>query len=350
MGAYRPGDHPLPVHAPPQHPAKSLEPPLEILEGLGFGRRKCLRGTGILLSQLENAQSRLTFLQELAFYRNALELTGDPLIGLKLGEPFIPQRYGLFGYALLSASTLRRAMKFAVNFGQLTFSFFSFDCGDSGGHGWFAMKDPPPVEPQLHDVYLDRDMSAAVVAFGTIMGKPIPLTGLELAHDGHGRPQDYRDYFGCDIRFSTYPSRLLFRSELLDTALPQSDPDTSKYFRQQCRMLITKLKSQSHFADDVRMLLLARPGQFPNIEHVAENLHVSVRTLRRRLSEEGSSFRELLEEVRFQLAKEYLQDTKLPLSEIADLLGYTEPGNFSHAFRRWSGRSPRAHRNHHSLA
>ena len=147
------------------HPARSLLPPLDVLEDLGFGRRQCLKGTGIMLSQLENPDSRLTFQQELAFYRNALDLTGDPLVGLKLGEPFIPQRYGLFGYALLSASTLRRALKVAVNFGQLTFSFFTFEFGESGDLGWFSMKDPPPVESTLRDVYLDRDLSAAVVAF-----------------------------------------------------------------------------------------------------------------------------------------------------------------------------------------
>lgn len=302
-----------------------------------------------MLSQLENPQSRITFQQELAFYRNALELTGDPLIGLKLGEPFIPQRYGLFGYALLSASTLRRALKFAVNFGQLTFSFFTFDSGESTDEAWFGMKDPPPVETLLHDVYLDRDMSAAVVALSAIMGRSLPLIGVDLAHDGHGRQQDYRDYFACDVRFSRYPSRLWYESSLLDARLPQSDPDSSQYFRQQCRMLIAKLKSQSYFADDVRMLLLARPGRFPSIELVAEKLHVSVRSLRRRLTEESSSFRQLLEEVRFELAKEYLLDTNLPLAEIADLLGYTEAGNFSHAFRRWSGQSPRSFRSTVSL-
>ena len=109
-------------------------------------------------------------------------------------------------------------------------------------------------------------------------------------------------------------------------------------------MLIAKLKHQSYFADDVRMLLLAKPGRFPAIDEVAGQLNVSVRTLRRRLNEENCSYRDLLEEVRYQLAKEYLLDTQLPLAEIAELLGYTDPGNFSHAFRRWSGHSPRAHR------
>jgi AraC-like DNA-binding protein len=71
---------------------------------------------------------------------------------------------------------------------------------------------------------------------------------------------------------------------------------------------------------------------------------MSVRTLRRRLREEGSSYRELLDEIRFGLARDYLTDTRLPLEEISELLGYSEPGNFSHAFRRWSGQSPRLYR------
>jgi len=68
---------------------------------------------------------------------------------------------------------------------------------------------------------------------------------------------------------------------------------------------------------------------------------MSVRTLRRRLKEEGSSYRELLDEIRYGLAREYLGQTQLPLEEISGLLGYTEAGNFSHAFKRWSGMSPR---------
>lgn len=105
-------------------------------------------------------------------------------------------------------------------------------------------------------------------------------------------------------------------------------------------MLIAKLTSKGHFIDDVRMLLLARPGFFPDIDYVAEKLDMSARTLRRRLNGEGTNYRDLLDEIRFGLAREYLGGTRLPMAEIAHLLGYGESGNFSHAFRRWSGCSP----------
>ena len=117
-----------------------------------------------------------------------------------------------------------------------------------------------------------------------------------------------------------------------------------RHFQQQCQLLIAKLTTQGYFVDDVRMLVLSRPGFFPDIDYVAEKLCMSTRTLRRRLKEEGTSYRELLDEIRFGLAREYLEKTTLPMEEICRLLGYSEAGNFSHAFRRWSGQSPRAWR------
>jgi AraC-like DNA-binding protein len=328
------------LHELPQHTVRSLLPALGVMEALEFDRQACLKGTGILLSQLEDPEVRMTLQQELTFYRNTLELSGDPTIGLKLGEPFVPQRYGLFGYALLSAATFRHALSLTESFGRLTFSFFSFAFGASGKQAWFTMAEPPPLEQALIDLYLDRDMSAARVAFREILGRPFSVNQVCLTHGGHGRQQVYRDYFQCELVFDAACGKLLFDSELLDHTLPQSDPESSRHFQQQCQMLIAKLTTQGHFVDDVRMLVLARPGFFPDIDYVAEKMSMSTRTLRRRLKGEGSSYRELLDEVRYGLAKEYLASTRLSMDEISSLLGYTESGNFSHAFRRWSDRSP----------
>lgn len=330
-------------HLPP-HPVRSLLPALGVMEKLGFEPQACLKGTGILLSQLDDANARMSLQQELAFYRNMLELSGDPTIGLKLGEPFVPQRYGLFGYALLSAATFRHALTLAENFGRLTFSFYTLKYGVSGRQAWFTFSEKPPFEQELVDLYLDRDMSAARVDFSEILGVPFPLEEVHLAHDGHGRQQVYCDYFGGEVHFSAPAGRFVFSSSILDKPLPQSDPESSAHFQQQCQLLIAKLTTHGHFVDDVRMLIISRPGFFPGIDYVAEKLGLSDRTLRRRLKEEGSTYRKILDEIRFELAREYLADTQLPIDEIAVLLGYTEPGNFCHAFRRWGGQSPRSWR------
>lgn len=328
----------------PPHPVRSLLPALGVMAELGFDHQTCLKGTGILLSQLEDGNARMSLQQELAFYRNTLALTANPAIGLQLGRGFVPQRYGLLGYALLSAPTFRHALALTEKFGRLTFSFFTLSYGIAGGEAWFALSEPPPFERELVDLYLDRDMSAALVDFSEILGRPFPAAAVSLPHDGHGRQGLYREHFGCAVHFGADSGRIQFSASLLDDPLPQSDPESSSHFQQQCQLLLAKLTAQGRFVDDVRMLIISRPGFFPDIDFVAEKLGMSVRTLRRRLKEEGTTYRRLMDEIRFGLAREYLAGTRLPVEEIAALLGYSEPGNFSHAFRRWSGQSPRGWR------
>lgn len=310
------------------------------MEARGYAIERCLAGTGLDHSELQLAGARVGFDQEMRFYRNILSLTGDPAIGLKLGEPFLPQNYGLFGYALLSAATFRHALTIAEKFGRLTFSFFSFSFGVTRGSAWFRLTDPPALDPSLLRVYADRDLSAARVDFGAILGHPLALEAVSLCHDGRPDPSIYREHFDCPVMFSAADPCLYFPAALLDNPLPQSDPESFRHLQQQCQLLVAKLSAQGSFIDEVRLLILARPGYFPDIEYIAEQLGMSTRTLRRRLRDEGSSYRDILDEVRFGLAREYLLNTELPMDEVSRLLGYSESGNFSHAFRRWSDMSP----------
>jgi len=326
------------------HSGKAITTQLKILETLGYDSEQLLFKTGLVCEKLEDENRELTRESENKFYQNILDLVDDKLIGLKLGEGFSPQKYGLFGYALLSAKTLRHAILFATNFYQLTFTYFTFNFKVYGEEAEFIITNPIPTDFQVLNLLVDRDISATKVALSEMIGEGFPVTRIELPHDGHGQQQRYHDYFSCDVLFNQPKAKLIFKSNIVDNALPNSDSTTCDYFLQQCQMLIAKLSSHSKFVDQVRMIILARPGYFPDIDYIAEKLEMSPRTLRRKLSTENSSYRKILDEIRFKFAVEYLTETKLPLSEISGLLAYSEPGNFTHAFRRWSGRSPRAYR------
>ena len=112
-------------------------------------------------------------------------------------------------------------------------------------------------------------------------------------------------------------------------------------------MLIAKLSNKRSFITELRQLILARPGYFLGIDFLADKLNISISTLRWRLKAENSNCQQLLNEIRYNLAKEYLSTTRISLEEISELLSYSEPGNFSHAFKRWSGQSPRQWREQH---
>ncbi|MFL6084283.1 MAG: helix-turn-helix transcriptional regulator [Mycobacterium sp.] len=113
--------------------------------------------------------------------------------------------------------------------------------------------------------------------------------------------------------------------------------------QEQCRELLERSKARNGVAGRVRDLLLARPGDPPTAEHVAREFLMSSRTLRERLAAEGTSYRELLDEIRERLAEEMLV-AGLTVAQVAERLGYLEVSSFSHAFRRWKGMGPRAYR------
>ena len=126
--------------------------------------------------------------------------------------------------------------------------------------------------------------------------------------------------------------------------MPLMDLEASAICQRQCQLLLARMSKSSGFVAQVRQLMVARPGSFPDIDRIAARLNMTSRTLRRRLAEEGSSYQKILADVRYELAREYLATSNLPVEEIAALLGYSNPGNFSCAFKRWHGTAPRMYR------
>lgn len=322
------------------HPASSLALALALMRADGHDADRCLRGTGLKSADLEVGRT-VSLQQEIVFYRNLIQLTRDPCIGLRIGKTYRPQHYGLFGYALLSAATVRQALVIAASFGdQLSFTWFHMSYAINGDRVRFEFRDRLTIDADVRNMYFDRDCAAFCLAAEEILQQPLALTRIELPHDGHRRRNVYTEYFGCPVSFDCNAAAVEFSVAVLDIPLPFRDVLAFNELERQCQLLLSKLSRQGKLVEEVRHLLIARPGYFPAIEWVAEKLHVSVRTLRRQLSEEHSSYQRILDEVRFGLAREYLLETTLPLHEIASLLGYTEPGNFTHAFKRWAGVTP----------
>lgn len=328
------------------HHIKALPPALRFMADLGFSADQCLEGTGVSLHDLETTDSTTSFTldQEFRFHRNLLELTDDCLLGLKIGRAYTIQSYGLFGYAFLSAPTLRQALTLARNYGPLSFTLFGLDFRVAGRTGILSFARKEHIPDDLLRFYVDRDLVA--VLFGGASALPGPLTPLSvvLMHDSGNNREAYERTFDCPVSFNGRQSELHFDSLNLDAPMPLRDAEASGLLQQQCKLLLARMSHGSGFVEQVRQLIVARPGYFPDIDYVAEKLGMTSRSLRRKLSAEDSSYQKILDEVRYQLAREYLGTSNMSLEEISVLLGYSTPGNFSHAFKRWHGSSPRAFR------
>lgn len=327
------------------HPASSLALALDLMRAEGLDGGACLKGTGLRVEDLGKESATVTLRQETVFYRNLLALAQDPCIGLRLGQTYLPQRYGLFGYALLSAATGSQALKITTDFGHyLTYTWFRMSYSVAGENVRFEFHDRVAIDTDVREMFFDRDCAAFCVSATEILRRRVPLHQICLPHDGHGRRAVYEAHFGCPVVFGQANAGIEFPRAVLDAPLPFRDEEASRQLARQCRLMLFKAQQQGSLVEEVRGLLIASPGNFPDIETVAARLGTSVRTLRRRLNDENSSYQSILDEVRFGLAREYLSETALPLQEIATLLGYSEPGNFTHAFKRWAGTTPQAFR------
>lgn len=340
------------------HHLVGIRAALRIMRSLNFNDADCLRGTGIVPSMLEDSTVSdavsgsssidITLDQEFRFYRNVLKVSGDPLIGLKIGEAFRYESYGLLGYAMMSAHTLRDTIAIAADFSVLTFTHFTIRLLDTDEAAGVAYTLNYELAPDLLQFYCDRDLEAA---FTGVRNSGIDFnarnTKVRLMHNDTANQERYEQFLNCSVELGHHRNEILVDRKILDHRSPQRDRIASEYCQAQCKKLLSKFGLQGGLVEQVRKFLVARPGSFPNIDETAKQLNMSVRTLRRNLTKEDSSFQNLLDEIRQQLAQEYLT-TNMSIERIAELLGYSEAANFSHAFKRWSGVAPSHYRLHHS--
>lgn len=277
-----------------------------------------------------------------ALLQRAAEHLHDPLLGLHLGQTITPAHFGVMGYVLLACPNLGAALARALQYQRLLY-------------------DVNPMRSTLEG-------SDLLLEWGVDRGRPGPLVDecaitalLQLMHNFTGRriaateirflnppPSDiqpYWDWFGCPVLFDQSETSVRFPQALL--ALPLRQPDTVllNILERQADDLLAQLPPSDDFQQAVRRCIarLLREGQ-PELALVANELHISARTLHRRLAADGINFRELRESIRQRQAEDYLADPRLQLAEIAQLLGYSEQSAFTRAFRRWSGQAPYAYR------
>jgi AraC-like DNA-binding protein len=328
-------------HKHPIHPLKGLKPALKGMAKLGFSSDTCLEGLN--LTDIDNAESPINYTDEFRVYRRLLALSGDPALGLILGKEYSATTFGMFGYTLMSALSLRQALDISARFGDLTYSMFHITNGENSNNEPFIRLDTNfPLPDDLARIFIDRDISCTKELFTSLTNNTKVFTKIVFSYP---RPTDtsckhYEDYFNCDVEFNGLTNLVFFDPKFIDLPLSTGDELTLNICTQQCSDLLDNLSQVGRFSDDVRHLILTKPGEFPSMEKVALKMGMSERTLRRKLNNEGMNYQQLLNEIRLNLAKEYMR-LPIKLEEVSSMLGYSDPSNFSHAFKRIYNLSPR---------
>lgn len=304
----------------------------------------CLRGTRLRADDLDDPTAEVSAAQELTVIENLLDALDDlPGLGLEAGVRYHLTTYGIWGFALISSSTVRSAIEIGLRYLDLTFAFCRIQAREYEDEVRLIL-DAPDVPLPVRRFAVERDSAAIQTIQRELLASPITIRQLNFAFPAPEKTDRYLDVFGIVPTFDAAENVVVIDPSLLDQPLPQADTHTSALAQAQCRDLLARRQARTGVAGHVRDLLLARPADPPDATEVAAMLHFSERTLRHHLAAEGTSFRALLDEVRERLAEELLVTSGLPVAEVARRLGYVEVSSFSQAFRRWKGVGPRSYR------
>ena len=290
-----------------------------------------------------NRQELLPFDQFGDLLEACAQALDDPHFGLHLGGSSDFRAVGTIAHTMSNAPTVRIALQNLVRYQSSFARGFGvfFDSSDELAVGFTLSNSDTAGMRQMGEMCV----AIAINTMRLLIDERWSCAGASLQHPMQGSIADYEPILGCVPEFSGRRTEIRVSAEVASEAIPFADRTVLPIIERQLASVTEAYNENTPLLSDVRMEI-ARTlcNGAPSINEVAQNLQLSSRTMQRRLNESGSGFRELLSEVRQQLAQEYLRSTHIDLLEVSLLLGYSDLSAFDHAFMSWFGESPSAYR------
>jgi len=322
---------------------------VQVLSECGVTAEAALAGTGLGLDEVRDPGVRTSVQQLLAVGRNAVRLCPLPELGLNVGRRLHVTSYGLYGYALLCAETMRHGFGLSMRYHGLATPVMPVSFSESDAEGILRLPTHGDVgllglSPQEYAFFLDMQFALHGTLARDVMGSwCVPAKAFYAlpmpAHAGQ-----IERTLECPVVFGHACNSIHYPREWLDRAPHMANPITAAQMSESCERLLQESAWQAGLTRRVYEAITQIPGRFPGIEQVASSLCMTSRTLSRKLAAEGTTYSELLSRLRHALALDYLRTTRLSMEDIAEALGFSDANSFRQAFRRWSGKSPTEYR------
>ena len=315
----------------------------------GGNEQDILAQAGLTRELLKQPRARILPRQLAALVRISWQLSGDELLGLtqqkvKLGV------FALLAERLIRCKTLEEVLKQMADFYNLIGDQLRCDIQQQGSQVHFIVNanfKEHSHNPTPHSLLTELLLLVCHRFPSWLVGQVIPLTQVRVQHAKPAHVEEYRLMFPCPCVFSCDNTALVFDAAHLMLPVIQNPNELEQYLSE---MPFQWFKKQSYLdtlsAQVMRMLEEAPKEKDTKIDSIAARLNMTSRTLRRKLTAEGSRFQQIKDNIRRDQAINLIEDSRLTLAQIASQLGFTEPATFTRAFKQWTGVPPSIYRNH----
>ncbi len=314
---------------------------MEDLANQGIPPETLLEGLDLRPEDLRRDGAMVRFDSLAALFERAADITDDDLLGFHRGTRRRMQRVGALAYVGLSAPTMRDMLKNTARYSQVFSDAVIMDVSDLDNTGEVRWFFDVPISVKRRQ-YLEFGAVGIISAMRQFSNRDFTLRNLRLSHPRNSGIREFQRFFGCDVAFGAPQNALVFRQSDLDLPLMTRDEDLLPVLQSHCQdILMRKGEHQSPLVARLERAIVDRLANgSARQDLIAGDLGLSGRSLSRHLSEEGTTFQLVLDQLRKALADRYLRYSNLSQSEISFLLGYSSLSSFSTAFRRWTGQTP----------
>jgi AraC-like DNA-binding protein len=324
------------------YPVVKVATVLDALAAEGLPTEDILRRIRLSKEAIRSPATRVSIHQVLECYGYAAAHARDPDFAFQAGAQFHLSAYGMYGFAILSGVNYRQTMRFAERYHELATPLTAIAFNEEGGRAiWsFAPVANPRVDARLYRFIVDMQFGITLSLHRDVMGPTFAPRELRVTYRAPNAAGIHAGTFGSPLLFEQPHNELVFDADWLDRNPTLGNEITHASVVALCDAQLEEFKLNLGLAGKVRQILMASLMRPVSVVRVADAMNMSVRTLRRKLSEENTSFRALVDQLRMTMAVSYLRDTDLTVEEIAASLGFSDAANFRHAFRRWTKAAP----------
>jgi len=299
---------------------------------------------GIERSAVDDPDARFPLATYYDLWEAVLRTLPRPGSALLMAQANAPGDYGLMGFVVMNSATVREALGSFARFAGLWTDAAEIRLDEDGT---LRVIHRAGFADRL-GLRVATEAAPAEILHGARLLTQTNVTPLEVRF-AHRAPSDtsvHESFFQCPVRFGQRDTAMVLRREDLALGLPKADAQLGAFLRGMANEALKRRAGAAPRSHERIREIVAEELQkgVPSLEQVAKRMATSERTLRRRLEESGTSFRNLLDETRAELARSYVRDRHLPLTEVAFLLGFSEPSAFHRAFKRWTDTTPSAWR------
>jgi AraC-like DNA-binding protein len=314
-------------------------PLLEYLENEGFDPETILDRVGIPRSALEDTSTRIPKRDLQALWQVASQATGDPAVALRVSTMVRANMLGIFGYLVSASDSGRNAFEIVKDLTPLLWEDVECDMESDGDVAFIRCNTGG--NPQASRFTIEYAIGLTVTmsrVLGATRSDPLEA---RFSYSAPGHADEYERILRLPIRFDAGEDGVLFPLSMLDRSNPSADAALKQLLKRHAADQLAKIPTSSRFSQSIRAYILSMlPSGSLTAGTVAAQFSMSNRTLRRRLQEDATSYQEILDDVRTELACDYLTRDKRGIEEVAFLLGFSDSSAFTKAFRRWTGQTP----------